>query len=76
MLELKVSFKRILSELKDYYKPKYNLDLGGQELFNYFNKVKFQLDDLEKEKTIRLKKLKKLRKSSIIDNQFYFNENI
>lgn len=72
----RVSFKRILSELKDYYKPKYNLDLGGQELFNYFNKVKFQLDDLEKEKTIRLKKLKKLRKSSIIDNQFYFNENI
>ena len=46
----KVSFKRILSELKDYYKPKYNLDLGGYELLNYFNKVKFKLDDLEKKK--------------------------
>ena len=72
----KVSFKRILSELKDYYKPKYNLDLGGYELLNYFNKVKFKLDDLEKEKTIRLKKLKKLRQFNIVDKKFYFNENI
>ncbi len=72
----KVSFKRILSELKDYYKPKYDLDSGGQELLNYFNKVKFKLDDLEKEKTIRLKKLKKLRQFNIINNKFYFNENL
>lgn len=72
----KVSFKRILSELKDYYKPKYNLELGGQELFNYFKKVNFKLNDLEKEKTIRLKKLKKLKETNIINNNFYFNENI
>ena len=72
----KVSFKRILSELKDYYKPKYNLDLGGQELLEYFKKVNFTLDDLEGEKTIRLNKLKELRQQNKIDNKFYFNENL
>ena len=72
----KVSFKRILSELKDYYKPKYDLDLGGQELLNYFKKVKFTIDDLDGVKTIRLQKLRKLRKENTIDSKFYFNDNI
>ena len=72
----KVSFKRILSELKDFYKPKYDLDLGGLELLNYFKKVNFKIKDLDEEKTIRLNRLKKLRKENIIDTKFYFNENL
>ncbi len=72
----KVSFKRILSELKDYYKPKYDLDLGGLELLDYFKKVNFTTNDLDGEKTIRLNKLKKLRKENTIDTKFYFNENL
>lgn len=72
----KVSFKRILSELKDFYKPKYNLDLGGQELLEYLKKVNFLLKDLDGEKTIRLNKLKKLRKDNFIDQNFFFYENL
>lgn len=72
----KVSFKRILSELKDYYIPKYDLDLGGLELLEYFKKVNFTKNDLEGEKTIRLNKLKKLRKENIINTNFYFNEDL
>ncbi len=72
----KVSFKRILSELKHYYKPKYDLDLGGLELLEYFKKVNFTTNDLEGEKTIRLNKLKRLRKENIINTNFYFNEDL
>ena len=72
----KVSFKRILSDLKDYYKPKYDLDSGGSELLDYFKKVNFTTNDLDGEKTIRLNKLKKLRKENTIDTKFYFNENL
>ena len=72
----KVSFKRILSELKNYYKPKYDLDSGGLELLDYFKKVKFTTKDLDEEKTIRLNKLKKLRKDNTINTNFYFNENL
>lgn len=72
----KVSFKRILSDLKDYYKPKYNLESGGYELLDYFKKVNFSVNDLDGDKTIRLQKLKKLRKENTIDTNFYFNENL
>ena len=34
----RVSFKRILSELNDYYKPEWNLDKGGKELVDFFFK--------------------------------------
>lgn len=37
----RVSFKRILSVLKDYYKPEWDLDKGGRELFDLFRKVGF-----------------------------------
>ena len=72
----KVSFKRILTDLKDFYKPIYDLNKGGLELLNFFKKVKFQEIYLESERTIRLKKLKLLRDKNIIDKNFYFNENI
>ena len=41
----RVSFKRILSELKDYYQPEYDLDNGGKELVSYFDKVNFTEDN-------------------------------
>ena len=37
---------------------------------------KFTIDDLDGEKTIRLQKLRKLRKENTIDSKFYFNDNI
>lgn len=37
----RVSFKKILSVLKDYYKPEWDLDRGGKELVDLFKKVNF-----------------------------------
>ena len=56
----KVGFKRILSELKDYYNPKWDLNSGAEELVEFFRKIEFTEDDFRGEKTIRLMKLKKL----------------
>ena len=49
---------------------------NNKELLDYFKKVNFTTNDLDGEKTIRLNKLKKLRKENIIDTKFYFNENL
>ena len=35
------SFKRILKELQDYYKPEWNLDMGGKELVEFFDRICF-----------------------------------
>ena len=54
----KVSFKRILSELSDWYKPEWNLDSGGRELVEFFKAINFSEDDFRGPKTNRLPKLK------------------
>ena len=54
----KVSFKKILTELKDYYKPEFNLLTGGQELLDFFKKIKFNFDDFQGYKTNRITCLK------------------
>jgi nucleoside-diphosphate-sugar epimerase len=41
----KVSFKRILTELKNYYKPKWNLEKGALELLDFFKQTNF--DELQ-----------------------------
>ena len=35
----RVSFKHIMSKLKDYYKPEWDLDNGGKELVSFFDKL-------------------------------------
>jgi hypothetical protein len=37
----KVSFKRILTELKDYYRPVWDLDKGGREIVDLLKKASF-----------------------------------
>ena len=54
----KVSFKRILSELSEWYQPEWNLDSGGRELVEYFKAINFNEDDFRGPKTNRLPKLK------------------
>ena len=54
----KVSFKRILSELSDWYKPEWDLDSGGHELVEFFRAVNFSEEDFRGPKTNRLPKLK------------------
>ena len=63
----RVSFKRILSELKDYYQPEWDLDKGGKELVEYFEKVNFSVDDFLGSKCNRLKQLESLRKQNMLN---------
>tara|TARA_B110000003_G_C16652104_1_gene534638 strand:+ start:2961 stop:3986 length:1026 start_codon:yes stop_codon:yes gene_type:complete len=63
----RVSFKRILSELKDYFKPEWDLDKGGTELVELFKKTSFKEHDFRGKKTTRLSQLNYLTENNIID---------
>ena len=64
----RVSFKKILTELKEYYKPKWNLVNGGQELIDFFEKVKLTKEDFLGGKTNRLVNLKSKINQKIINS--------
>jgi len=64
----RVSFNRILTELKDYYKPKWDLDSGGKELVEMFKRVGFTNAHFKGKETIRLQQLTYLKDSKRIDN--------
>ena len=64
----RVSFKRILSELKDYYKPEWNLDRGGKELTALFDKINFKEEQFRGRYTVRLKQLQYLKKTGRLDD--------
>ena len=68
----KVSFKRILLDLGNFYKPRWNIENGGLELIEYFKKVGFNEAHFKGFKTNRLNQLKKLIKDSKIDQNFNF----
>jgi len=63
----RVSFNRILTELKDYFKPEWDLDKGGKELVELFNQVNFKEEDFRGKKTTRLAQLSYLQKNNFID---------
>jgi len=63
----KVSFKKILSELKDYFKPEYDLIRGGSELIEFFNKINFNSDVFNGRKVNRLRQLQYLIKKGEIN---------
>jgi len=54
----RVSFKRILTELKDYYKPSWDLIRGGTELVDNFNRIGFDEEMFRSRKCNRLAQLK------------------
>ena len=64
----RVSFDRILTELGDYYKPLWDLDSGGRELVEFFQRVNLTEEDFRGERTIRLAKLSKLIQSKDLDH--------
>ena len=68
----KVSFNRILSDLKDYYKPAWDLDRGGRELVELFNSINFTESQFRGRDTNRLKQLMYLVSKGIIDDSFRF----
>lgn len=53
----RVSFQRILTELKDYYKPEWGLDRGGKELVDLFRRINFTEEQFRGRMCNRLKQL-------------------
>jgi len=66
----KVSFNRILTELKDYYKPEWNLDKGGKELVELFDRIQLTEKIFRGRETTRLKQLTFLKEGNFIDDSF------
>ena len=65
----RVSFKRILRDLKDYYQPQWDLDQGGRELVDYFKKVNFKKEDFRGRCCNRLKQLEYLQKHRRLNSE-------
>lgn len=68
----RVSFKRILTELAEYYKPEWNLDSGGKELVELFKETGFTESDFRGRKTTRLGQLSFLQSNNVINNQMRY----
>ena len=68
----RVSFRRILTELKDYYKPKWDLDMGGRELVEFFDRIKFTEEQFRGRETIRLQQLVNLKENNYLNDTFRF----
>ena len=65
----RVSFKRILTELSNYYKPEWDLDKGGKELVELFKQISFTEADFRGRKTTRLAQLSYLQGIHEVDNK-------
>ena len=63
----RVSFKKILSTLKDYYKPVWNLDRGGKELVDFFKLVNFTEKMFRGRDTVRLQQISHLQEHGALD---------
>jgi nucleoside-diphosphate-sugar epimerase len=68
----RVSFEKILTVLKDYYKPKWDLDKGGKELVSFFDRINFTEENFRSRSCIRLSQLKYLVDSNLINDQFHW----
>jgi len=64
----KVSFKRILSVLKNHFKPEFSLNNGGNELKKLFEKIGFNKKDFNGAKCTRLVTLNNLINENKLDN--------
>lgn len=56
----RVSFRKILTVLKDYYKPEWDLARGGKELTDLFSKINFTKEQFEGRACNRLLQIKYL----------------
>ena len=65
----RVSFHRIHHVLKDYYKPEWDLELGGKELIEFFSKVKFTEDQFRGRVCNRIKQIQYLSHAKRIDDK-------
>ena len=65
----RVSFKKILTELKNYYKPIWTLEMGAKELLNFFRKINFTEKQFKGENTNRLSCLSRAILDKKIDSE-------
>ena len=68
----KICFKRILNELKDYYKPAWNLERGGSELVALFEKTGFTEDQFRGLTCNRLMSLNHIAQSNQINKDLFW----
>ncbi len=68
----KVSFERINTELGEYFKPVWDLDMGARELVTFFDNVNFSEADFRGWKTVRLNKLMKLISDKVINSNMRY----
>jgi len=71
----RVSFNKILTVLRDYYKPQWDLDKGGKELVDLFKMTDFKEKDFRGSKTVRLESIRQLLNNNELDeNLFWKNQ--
>lgn len=70
----RVSFARILSELKDWYHPEWSLDRGGAELVEQFKRIDFTEAQFRGRATNRLSQLKYLIESGRLDSHLRWSQ--
>lgn len=63
----RVSFQKILTVLKDFYKPEWDLDKGGKELVDFFKKVGFTEEKFRGRSCNRLKQVNYLLEGRELD---------
>ena len=68
----KVGFSRILTELSDYYKPEWDLDMGGKELIKFFDEIDFNEIQFRGRDTIRLEQLKHQVDNNLVGSDFRY----
>jgi len=68
----KVGFSRILTELSDYYKPEWDLDMGGRELVAFFEDIGFKESQFRGRDTNRLHQLKHQINNNFVNSDFRY----
>lgn len=65
----RVSSEKILTVLKDYYKPEWNIEKAGKELMDFYEEVHFDKETFHSWKVTRLKCLKKRIADGTMDDE-------
>ena len=68
----KVGFSRILTELSDYYKPEWDLDMGGRELVAFFDDIGFSENQFRGRDTNRLAQLRHQINNNVVNSDFRY----
>lgn len=70
----RVSFSKILTVLKDFYKPEWDLDRGGQDLVQFFKKVNFTEEQFRGKLCNRLQQVQYLMSAQELKEDLQWNK--